>query len=148
MPLSILDLRKRAGQCFDRFFPCSDCQFAKNETVELRWYLLRKDVVPGSKGKDFAEQLSFLTQREAVPRACEVVYVTTLYFLARGIRLFADAATRCADIEPQFINSVAVHVDVGNFKETGLLVGLLDLDDGRDEDIGLASMVMPMKYKK
>ena len=142
-PLSILDLRERAGQCFDRFFPCFGNRFGKDERVELRWYLLRKDVVPGSKRKAFAKQVSLLAKREAVPRACEAVYGVTLYFLARGIRLFAHAAARCADIEPAFIVPTPVHVDVGNFKESGLLVSLWD--DRPDVDIGLASMVVPTR---
>jgi hypothetical protein len=146
MPLSIRDLRTRAKDCFDKFFPFSESQFANGERVGLRWYLLRKDVLPGSKGKAFAEQLSILATREVVPRACEAVYGVTLYFLARGIRLFAFAAARCADSESQLITSSAVHVDVGNFKEAGLLVSLWD--DGPSEDIGLASMVIPLGVRK
>jgi len=142
VPLSIRDLRQRVPQCFDRFFPCAHRRFVNDETLDLRWYLLRAHVVPGSMGKAFKKQLSCLSKREAVPRACEVAYGITLYFLARGIRLFAGAAARCADVEPGFISPTEVHVDVGNFDEKGLLVSLMD--DGLDEDIGLASMVKPM----
>jgi len=142
VPLSIRDLRQRVPQCFDRFFPCAHRWFVNDETVDLRWYLLREDVVPGSKGKSFKKQLSCLSKCETVPRACEAVYGIMLYFLVRGIRLFADAAARCADIEPGFISPTKVHVDVGNFDEKGLLISLMD--DGPDEDIGLVSVVMPM----
>jgi len=108
--------------------------------VELRWYLLRKDVVPGSMGKAFTEQVALLNECEVVPRACEAVYGFMLYFLARGIRLFANRCARCIDLAPSNVIPSGGRIDLGNFNETGLGIALWD--DKPDESIGLASMVM------
>jgi hypothetical protein len=145
-PLSVLDLRERARHCFDRLFWYARDQFARDETVELRWYLLRKDVVPGSMGKAFTEQVALLDEREEVPRACKAVYGITLYFLARGVRLFANTCARCIDIASSSAIPTGARIDLGDFNETGLGIALWD--DKPDESIGLASMVMPIGTKK
>ncbi len=145
-PLSILDLRRRALHCFGRPFWYARDPFAKDEEVEPRWYLLRKDVVPGSMGKAFTEQLALLDETEVVPRACEVVYGVVLYFLARNRRLFPDMSARCRDTAHSNIIASGARVDVGNFTEGGLGIALWD--DKPDEGMGLASMVTPMEYGK
>jgi hypothetical protein len=107
VPRSILDIRETNRHLFQRPFWYARDRFAKEETVELRWYLLSKDVVPGSMGKAFTEQLALLNECEVVPRACEVVYGIMLYFLARGIRL-SQTRVRGASISRPAMSSPLV----------------------------------------
>lgn len=141
-PLSILDIRRAAKDCFSGHIWYSREAFAKNEQVNVRWYLLRKEPISDSAGKSYSDQLSLLEENEVVPRACEVLYGAVLYFLSTGIRLFSKTTARCADITESDVSPVGVHVDIGNFDEAGLSISLWD--DGPDEGIGIASMVEPV----
>ncbi len=147
VPLSILDLRKRTDQrLFQRPLWYARDQFARDERVTLRWYLLRKDVVPGSMGRAFMEQVPLLGEEEEVPRACEAAYGILLYFLARGVRLFANTCARCIDLALSEGTPAHARIDVGDFNDSGIGVALWD--DEPDEGIGLASMVVPTGAKK
>jgi len=58
--------------------------FSTEEQVALRWYLLRKDIVPDSTSKSWVEQTAMLAKTEETPRACELGYAMLLYRLAHG----------------------------------------------------------------
>ena len=107
--------------------------FAKKEKVNLRWYLIRKDEVPSSTSKTWQRQQSLLTSDETTPRACEVIFMVTLYFLVTGKRLLEKMYVRCSDLA-----SVGLRVGVGDFGSEGLSV------DGYSDDyyrvsLGLAA---------
>jgi len=100
-PLSISDLRKKMPREFfcnhaDKW--CESEDFAKEAKVDLRWYLMRKDVLPQSPGKTFQEQLALLKETEEVPRACELAYMLALYYLAQKKSLFEEHYLRCEDV--------------------------------------------------
>lgn len=99
-PLTILDIISKVSR--NLFWQQKDVlykqmEFAKEDKVELRWYLIQKDIVYGSKNKPYQKQLAMLWKDEEVPRACEMVYMIILYFLATGTRLFEDNFARCQD---------------------------------------------------
>jgi len=132
-PLSILDMRSKVKNLFynqDWYYSQS---FAKKEKVNLRWYLIRKDEVPSSTSKTWQRQQSLLTSDETTPRACEVIFMVTLYFLVTGKRLLEKMYVRCSDLA-----SVGLRVGVGDFGSEGLSV------DGYSDDyyrvsLGLAA---------
>jgi len=101
-PLTVLGIKSRVPNYF--FYPHGNAWYindrlAKETIVDLRWYLLRKDLIPGSVGATHDEQEKLLNNNERVPYACEIIYLVTLYRLATGICLtFQDSGVRCLDI--------------------------------------------------
>ena len=88
--------------------------------VSLRWYLIRRGIFPGSVDRTWEEQRGMLAG-EDVPRACELVYATLLYFLVRGIRLFDRGQfARSHDTIKRYGNLVNAGVMTGTFEEDGL----------------------------
>jgi hypothetical protein len=100
-PLTIMEIRSRVPISL---FPSSDNDwykkyaFARADKVKLRWYLMRKDIVPNSTSKTITEQTIMLSRYEEVPRTCEVVYMTILAYLVYGECLFEGIYVRCRDI--------------------------------------------------
>jgi len=135
-PLTILDIRSKVPQ--ELFYSHGDAwynneKFAKKEKVGLRWYLIRKDIIQNSTSKTYQEQTALLPDTEEVPRACEVVYMIILYYLAYQKRLFERLYGRCVDV-----SSLGYRVDVGNFDSGGFDVGRW-ADFSRDGNVGLAA---------
>lgn len=133
-PLSVLDIRAKARNLFcspkhsgqgDKFW-YGGASFAEEEKVGLRWYLIRADIIPGSADKTYHDQEALLSVNEGVPRACEMVYMVILYYLARGIRLLERVYARCQDITPD-----NCRVGAGFFSET---LGLDIRPDLRKDD--------------
>ncbi len=130
-PLSILEMRRRLQPGLIR--PEKDpwyaqMSFATGEAVELRWYLMRAGLVPGSADRTFDEQRQLLAD-EGVPRACEVVYMTVLHYLVKGIRLFNRGEfARCIDTVERYGNLVNGGVMVGTFDSEGLRISCLWLN--------------------
>lgn len=100
-PLTIREMCARTSQ---NLFPhmgnywWESLAFAKIDKVKLRWYLIRKGLLPNSRKKTISEQVKMLSEYEEVPRACEVMYMTILIYLVSGERLFEDVYARCRDI--------------------------------------------------
>lgn len=136
--LSILEVRERAKSKSKLFYSTTDAwynteKFARDEKVNVQWYLVRKEAVADSFSKNWDEQCALLTEDECVPRDCEVVYVTILTFLATGIRLFEKYYVRCSGV-----SSIGYRVCVGAFAAAGLDVyGIWGVY--RVGDLGLAS---------
>ena len=139
-PLSIHDLRARAPKLLhDAEQPWYAGQPFAESQVSLRWYLIRRGIVPGSATSTWQEQREMLA-REEVPRACELVYATLLYFLVRGIRLFDRGEfARSHDTIQRYGNLVNAGVMAGTFEKDGLRLGGLWWDY-RLHYVGVASM--------
>ncbi len=132
-PLSILDIRNKVGHLFCSQDWFDKESFAKKEKVNLQWYLIRKDEVPNSTSKTWQEQQSLLTNDEATPRACEVIFMVMLYFLVTGKRLLEGMYVRCIDV-----SSSGDRVSVGYFSSRGLHVSNW-ADAHRGGIVGLAA---------
>jgi hypothetical protein len=129
-PMTILDIVVKAPKDTKSFASYGDAWynhelFVENEHVNLRWYLIRKDVVEGSvknvikaSASSFDKRKALLSKNEEVPRACEFTYAIVLYFLATGERLFPDIYAHCIDLD-----SGGVSVRVGYFGPNGLCIG-------------------------
>lgn len=122
-PLSILDLRMMAlqGKLRQTLYPqdwYEEEAFAQKQ-VSVRWYLIRKEQVPGSADRTFGEQTGLLSTSEEVPSACETVYAATLFHLATGGRLYEGIFVRCLD---RLDESGNYRVSVGSNAADGLKI--------------------------
>ena len=138
-PMSILNIRAKAPSKKPKtFYSYKDAwyntqAFAKDEKVEVRWYLIRKEAVAGSTSKTYGEQTAMLSAHEEVPRACELVYAVVLYFMATGERLFPSIYVRTVSLD-----SDGSRVYVGYFDSDGLLVNG-NWVDYRYDDVAVSS---------
>lgn len=135
-PMTILNVRAKAKRGL--FYSYGDSwynnqKFAKDEQVEVRWYLIRKTPVDNSTSKNWNEQQALLAAEEETPKACVVVYTIIGHFLNTGERLFENIYVRCSDID-----SDGDSVLVGHFNSDGLFVGRF-WDDIRISDLGLSA---------
>jgi len=134
-PLTMLEVRAKAPKAFSSHSAAwyNDEGFAADERVGIRWYLIRKDVVPGSRARNVGDQQALIADNEETPCGCELTYAVVLYFLATGERLFQKTYARCADL-----GSNNRRVAIGGFGPGGLMV--VHEDWGQPAgDIGLAS---------
>lgn len=110
--------------------------FAKPK-LDVRWYLLRKEAVPGTKGKSFSDQLSLLPSDEYLPSACEVLYAAYLYYAVRGMFLFQGSRTEGEDVRTRDEHFRGGRVTVGaRYSHCNVYLG--DYDDSARAAIGLA----------
>jgi hypothetical protein len=127
-PLSIWDIREDEARR-DLFYSREkdvvrnknkEPQYVSEETVRLRWYLIRKSVAPKSTKKEYMEQVALLKENEEVPQACELVYAIILYYLARSSRLFTKVYARSLSTSTN-----DYRVEVGRFGPSGLQMGFI-----------------------
>ena len=96
-PLSVSEILERADTSRSDIGWIRYEAFARQQEVDLRWYLLRKNPVPHSYCKTYGEQRALLAAGEDVPFACEVLYMTILYWMAHGEHLFPHVGVRVRD---------------------------------------------------
>ena len=85
--------------------------FALLITPEIRWYLIRTDILEESRSKGFNEQMRLLQNNEYLENAVVYVYAKILYYLARGIVIFRNTWTRCSDLRDRGPN----HISIGSY---------------------------------
>lgn len=88
---------------------------------ESRWVLMTKDVIPGSRNKDFAEQKALVeaAPNYKVPSHLAAAVCILTHYVHTGVRLFSDAPytyTRCEEMVEGY------HIVVGGFAPAGLSV--------------------------
>lgn len=112
----------------------ADQPFARNERTEVAtWIAVRKDVVPGSTGKKWNDQLPLISDIERVPNAAEACWTLTTYKEVRGVNLMSAIYARTSSVD-----SSGARVFVGLFDSEGLLV--FSLSDGHVGDyLGMSS---------
>jgi hypothetical protein len=115
-------------------------EYVVKARVDPCWFLIRRDPVPDSTQKYLWQQKLLLSRREAIPRVCEVVYMTILTYLVTGERLFKDVYVRCSDA----MSCSDVRFLVGGFNSRGLS-GFPGSDTGHCDGMGLAVMVQPKR---
>ena len=116
-----------------------DQKFAQSDKVEIKWYMIRKDIVPNSTRKNWDEQCALISEIETVPNAPEFAWAITTYKAVRGIYLFGGICARVSSLD-----SGGHHVRVGYFGDKGLNIsdywgydchGFLGLSVARKNDI-------------
>ena len=111
----------------------SEQKFAKETTMNFRWYLLHQSIVPKSEDKTFGDQKVMLTADYEVPTAVTEATKDLLVFRKTGNFVNPSRYARCEDV-----SSDGYRVDVGCFDESGLVVN--DYWDGsRRYRIGVAA---------
>ena len=134
-PLSLAEMRQKHPTLFHPLITWRDAEpFARDERVGLRWYLMRKEPVPGSLRHTRQEHLAMLAPNEEVPRACEVAYMV---LLSRRL-LLRDFSVRCYDR-----GHSGYHVFLGEAGYGGLHVRRYWFDPHCVGHLGLASMRKP-----
>lgn len=123
-PLTILRLQElypATGQPkFYSYAPSawySEQKFAKETTMDFRWYLLHQNIVPKSEDKTFDEQKTMLTADYEVPSAITEVVKDLLIFRKTGNFANQSRYARC-----ECVTSDGGRVDVGMFSEEGLYI--------------------------
>lgn len=73
--------------------------FSKEERVNRCWYLVRKSIVPGSRGQTYYQMQERLWPGEEIPRACELIYTMFFYCIfSEGAHLYRGNYPLCKDI--------------------------------------------------
>lgn len=107
--------------------------FATIVMLKFRWYLLLKEIVPGSENKTFEDQEKMLPKEYEVPTAVEEVAKDILIFKKTGIYVNPNRYARTASL-----GSGGVRVYVGYCGADGV-----DVDDGwgggRGDRVGLSA---------
>lgn len=136
LPFSIMDMWRMLR---DELF--CDCQgeewFAGKRYAELReaptWHLVRKDAVPNSASRSWAEQQALLGEEEMVPSARVIVSTVVSSCLSDKEAPFQDVYVRCSDengegrhVSVAVLHSMQIHTEHWS-------------DDIRASDVALAS---------
>jgi hypothetical protein len=108
-------------------------EFATTVKLKFRWYLLLKDIVPGSENRTFDEQKAMLSKEYEVPTALQEVAKDFLIFKKTGTYVNSNRYARTANL-----NSDGCRVFVGGCDAGGVHV---DFHWGihRRDDVGLSA---------
>ncbi|HVN26699.1 MAG TPA: hypothetical protein VMT99_03555 [Candidatus Paceibacterota bacterium] len=122
--------------CFYSYAPdawYSKEKFANKVKLGLRWYLLLKDIVPGSENEMFDEQTAMLPKEYEVPSAVVETAKDLLIFKKTGKYVNPNRCARTSDFD-----SGGFRVVVGCCDAEGVVVNGL-WDDSRNDDVGVGA---------
>ena len=108
-------------------------KFATKEFLKLRWYLLLKDIVPGSENKTFDEQKAMLPKEYEVPSAVAETAKDIFIHKKTGIYVNPNRYARTADL-----GSGGTRVSVGRCGAGGVGVAY-GWGDRRSGSLGVAA---------
>ncbi|MFA5996532.1 MAG: hypothetical protein WC790_02320 [Candidatus Paceibacterota bacterium] len=133
--ISLLDIRStRPSYFYSRTGGWyADQAFARDDMTGSGWLAIKKTPVNGSLSKNWDEQNKLLSNVEQVPNVVEMSWFITIFFDVRGVRPFEKVYVRTNSL-----GSGGTRVYVGFFDVEGLGIND-DLDDDRDDHLGLAS---------
>ncbi len=136
-PMSLLAIRDLKSDYFyskvGGWYAESKETFSQSDKADTRWIMVRKESVPGSTNKNWAEQQALLSEVEVTPNTAEFVWVVTTYKAVRGINLFPNVYVRTSSL-----GSHGSRVYVGIFDAKGLDVGHCH-GDRRDGYLGVSA---------
>lgn len=135
--MSLLDIRELERDHFcskEEGWYADSCEaFARNDKVETKWLILRKEPVPDSTRKNWGEQRALLSDVECVPNIAEQVWGLTTYKAVRGIYLLPSMCVRTSSAA-----SDGSQVGVGGFDGDGLRLNGYN-DHRYDHHLGVLS---------
>jgi hypothetical protein len=108
-------------------------KFATKTKLGLRWYLLLKDIVPGSENKTFEEQQAMLPKEYEVPSAVAETAKDLLIYKKTGKYVNPNRYARTSDLD-----SDGVRVYVGYCDAKGVNVNN-NWDDNRNDNVGVGA---------
>lgn len=97
--------------------------FRKEEKVEKRWYMIRKEVLSNSTCKNWSEQKALISEENEVPNAPQLAWAITMYKIIRGTCLFNGIYARTSSISNSRENIV-----IGNSIAYGLIIDSFEAD--------------------
>jgi hypothetical protein len=124
-----------------------DEQFAMATDVP-QWRLVRRGIVPGSTNMELGEQLKLLLpheRNEVRPMTRIMVNAVLLYYKKHGIWLFSDSIARCCDEVGTVEYGDRQSICVGHFSGDKGVSIFRRWNTDREDRLGLASMIFPMK---
>lgn len=141
LPFSIMDLWRMLGS--ELFCDCQGEEWFKGKRyAEVHeapaWHLVRKDAVPNSASRSWAEQQALLGEEETVPSARVIVSTVVSHYLRHGETMFQNIYARCSDEDGE-----GGHVSVAVLHRTQIHTEHWT-DETRLMQIGLATERMPM----
>lgn len=120
--------------------------FARSTTPELKWYLIRTDILEESRSKEFDQQMRLLRPNEYLESAVVYVYAKILSCLARGASMFGNTFTRCDDVREERRernhNHIAIGSHGGPYGSCDIVVGYT-YDGEEGYQLGIAPAVKP-----
>ena len=111
-------------------------QMNRMPIAESGWVLMRKDVIPGSRGRCFEEQKELLKDSFEVPKLMDAVLLNILTFASEGKYLFGTNPWTCTRCQEMFGFYQTL---VGGFDSSGLNV--------HDDDFGTYSYGLSGAWK-
>ena len=107
-------------------------------TMQLRWYLMLKDIVPGSTGQTPEEQVAMLPPEYEVPTTIAETTKDILVFRKTDVRPNGSRWAACTERTVKTDKAVAGYVScVGHFGEVGL--GVNGWSGGRYDCVGVGA---------
>lgn len=124
-PLTILKFQKlhlpyRSKLEFASYKPeswYSKENFAKKTSLGLRWYLLHKNIIPGSEDKTYEDQKAMLPEEYEIPQVVEETAKDILVFQKSGVLANPARYARCIDE-----SSDGERVSIGHSAGNGLRI--------------------------
>jgi len=114
-------------------------KFAKETTMDFRWYLLHQSIVPRSEGKTHNEQKAMLPPEYEMPSAIVEATKDILVFRKMGVRLNPSTWAACTDRAADTKTKInAGYVSCGYFDEDGLDLRC-EPDNRHNYSVGLAA---------
>ena len=140
-PMSLLEVRELQPKHFcsksGGWYAEDKEKFSRNDKVETRWIMLRKEPIDDSTSKNWGEQQALLSELEIVPNIAELTWGVTTYKAVRGIYLLQNVYVRTSSL-----GSDGNHVLGGSFDGVGFEV-YYNGDSDRYDRIGLAGLRKP-----
>lgn len=121
-------------------FDISNTDLPINDQGEPKWHLIRKTLVPGSRGITWNLQQQLLSENEVIPTAQVMVYTIVGHYLVTSERLFLG---QYINTSTQLNNYPTQHVYIG-FQTSRLTIHLgLFSKDNVHANLGIASALKP-----
>lgn len=86
------------------------------DTISTRWVMLRKNLIPGSLGKNFDEQRQMLSADETIPNVATVAWGLAMSKSVRNLYLLPDKTVRTSSVYR------GTHYSIGKFLPRGMSV--------------------------
>lgn len=135
-PMSLLEVREVKSEYFNSktggWYANASETFSRNDKVETRWLMVRKESVANSTKRTWSEQQALLSDVEVTPNIAELAWVATTYKAVRGVILFSSVWVRTSSLDSDGYRVVLIwHADGLNVNDWH--------DDHRSSSMGVSS---------
>ncbi len=107
-------------------------QLNQMPVAEAGWVLMRKEVIPGTGGKNFKSQKGLLKGGFEVPKLMDAILLSVLYFASEGKRHFGENPCTFTRCQEKYLTHQTI---VGGIGPSGLHISMCNL---LSDSLGLA----------